>query len=401
MPQAFAGIRIIDFTQVLAGPFATEQLALLGAEVIKIEQPGHGDQTRGLMNDPEDSARGMSSAFMSCNLGKRSLTLDLKAPEAQAIVERLVKTADAVVENFRAGVMDRLGFGYEALKAIKPDLVYCSVSGYGQRGPKAGVPAYDGAIQADSGMMSITGFPETGPTRTFFFHDAAATEIYTAFALSAALYRRLATGEGQFVDVAMMDTAIVMQTLQIGGYIATGGAPELIGNRSPTGQPTANSFATSDGHINILALRDNQVRALFETIGCPEASEDERFASAPARVRNYDATYALIGDVVRTRTSRQWLEAFAEASVPAAEIRRFEAVLRDEQFDHRATFIEFPKPGDPGKRIKVVRAGFETDRDGPATDRWPPLLGEHSREILRDIGYEDAEIDALAERSVI
>jgi crotonobetainyl-CoA:carnitine CoA-transferase CaiB-like acyl-CoA transferase len=177
MSQAFSGIRIIDFTQVLAGPFATQQLALLGADVIKIEERTNGDQTRGLLNDTTDSNPKMAPSFMSCNLGKRSLTLDLKSPHAKDIVYRLVENADVVVENFRAGVMDRLGFGYEALKGLKQDLIYCSVSGYGQTGPKAGTPAYDGAIQAASGMMAITGHPETGPTRTGYMPVDMGTAI--------------------------------------------------------------------------------------------------------------------------------------------------------------------------------------------------------------------------------
>ena len=212
MAQAFNGIRIIDFTQVLAGPFATQQLALLGADVIKIEERETGDQTRGLMND---STPGMSPSFLSCNLGKRSLTLNLKSAHAHDILARLVASADVVVENFRAGVMENLGLGYEALRAIRKDLIYCSISGYGQTGPKAGVPAYDGAIQADSGMMGITGFPDTGPTRTGYMPVDMATALNAAFAISTALYRRLATGEGQRLDVAMMDTAIVLQTSQI------------------------------------------------------------------------------------------------------------------------------------------------------------------------------------------
>jgi formyl-CoA transferase len=212
MTQAFSGIRIIDFTQVLAGPFATQQLALLGADVIKIEERLRGDQTRGLLTD--DHSADASPTFLSCNIGKRSITLDLKSPEAATIVQRLVETADVVVENFRAGVMGKLGFDYGRLKAIREDIIYCSISGYGQSGPKAGIPAYDGAIQADSGMMAITGFPDTGPTRTGYMPVDMATALNTAFAISAALYRRLATGVGQRLDVAMMDTAIVLQTPQ-------------------------------------------------------------------------------------------------------------------------------------------------------------------------------------------
>jgi crotonobetainyl-CoA:carnitine CoA-transferase CaiB-like acyl-CoA transferase len=401
MAQAFAGIRIIDFTQVLAGPFATQQLALLGAEVIKIEQPGAGDQTRGLMNDPDDPAHGMSPSFLSCNLGKKSLTLDLKAAAAKEIVERLVKDADVVVENFRAGVMDRLGFGYEALREVREDLIYCSVSGYGQRGPKSAVPAYDGAIQADSGMMAITGYPESGPTRTGYMPVDMATAMTTAFAISASLYRRLATGEGQHIDVAMMDTAIVMQTAQVSNFLATGKQPPLLGNRSPTGHPTANSFATADGHINVLALRDHQVSKLFEVIGSADLIDDPRFASGPQRIANYDAMVAILQDTLASQTSAHWIEAFARAGVPAAAIRNYTEVIADDQFSHRNTFIEFPKPGQPGATARLVRAGYQTSSDTPDTPLPPPELGQHSREILGSIGYTDSEIDALQIDGVI
>ena len=262
MTRAFDGIRVIDFTQVLAGPFATQQLAQLGADVIKIEQPVTGDQTRGLMPGTDDA--GMSPSFLTCNLGKRSLTLNLKAGQARAIVHALVRSADVVAENFTPGVMQRLGFDYATLAAIKPDLIYCSISGYGQSGPKASYAAYDGAIQAASGMMAITGHPETGPTRTGYMPVDMATALNAAFAISAALYRRNVTGAGQFIDVAMMDTAMVVQAPQVTGFLVNGVQPELFGNRSPTRQPTANVFATADGHVQVVALKEPQVRKLFD-----------------------------------------------------------------------------------------------------------------------------------------
>ncbi len=401
MTQALSGVRVLDFTQVLAGPFATQQLALLGADVIKIEQPGHGDQTRGLMNDPDDPAEGMSPSFLNCNMGKRSLTLDLKSRAARDIVHQIVRDSDVVVENFRAGVMERLGFGYEALAAEKPDLVYCSISGYGQSGPKAHVPAYDGAIQADSGMMSITGYPETGPTRTGYMPVDMATALNSAFAITAALYRRLATGQGQHIDVAMMDTALVLQTIQLSNFLATGKPPPLLGNRSPTGQPTANSFATADGYMNVLALRDNQVSGLFRVIGREDALADERFATAPARMAHYDETFNLVQEALRQRNRADWLADLAAAGVPAAAIRGFEEVVNDEQFEHRNVFIEFPKPGAPDRAARFIRAGYQTNADSPSTKRPPPHLGEHTDEILGELGYPQGDIDKLREQGII
>ncbi len=401
MAQAFSGIRIIDFTQVLAGPFATQQLALLGADVIKIEERTNGDQTRGLLNDTPGSNPSMSPSFMSCNLGKRSLTLDLKSAQATEIVHRLVKEADVVVENFRAGVMDRLGFGYAELKALKQDLIYCSISGYGQGGPKAGTPAYDGAIQAASGMMSITGHPETGPTRTGYMPVDMGTALNTAFAISAALYRRLATGQGQHLDVAMMDTAMVLQTPQVSNYLIKGVTPELFGNKSPTGQPTANSFETRDGYLNLVALKEPQAAALFRAIGREDVLDDERLKTAPERMKHYDEVRDIIAAELAGKTNAEWLEIFAAENVPAAPIRSYSEVVTDPQFEHRQAFIRLPAPTEEGASVDLVRAGYQTDADGPDTQRPPPQHGQHTAEILREIGYDDEAIARLRAELVI
>ena len=220
--QAFTGLRILDFTQVLAGPFATQQLAQLGADVIKIELPQTGDITRGLMAVDSD---GMAPSFLTCNLGKRSLALDLKHQRARDVIFRLAETSDAVVENFKPGTIDRLGFGYEAIRAVKPDIVYASISGYGQTGPKAELPAFDGAIQAASGMMSVSGHPDTGPVRTGYFSVDMSTAMNAAFAIGAALFRRHLTGEGQRIDVSMMDSAFIMQAAQVSTFLSNGSYP--------------------------------------------------------------------------------------------------------------------------------------------------------------------------------
>ncbi len=400
MTQAFSGLRVLDFTQVLAGPFATQQLAVLGADVIKIEQPGTGDQTRGLMNARAAAGPGMSPSFLTCNLNKRSLALDLKAPEAGEIVRRLVAASDAVVENFRPGVMTRLGLDYPALSAVRPDLVYCSISGYGQRGPRAGTGAYDGAIQADSGMMAITGHPETGPTRTGYMPVDMATALNTAFALAAALYRRLATGQGQYLDVAMMDTAMVLQASQISNHLVNGEIPQLIGNRSPTGQPTANVFRTRDGHIQVIALRDAQIRGLFEALECGALLAEPRCATLEARLAHYDEIFELIESRLRTRPTAQWLTRLADCGVPAAPIRSLPEAVRDPQLDTRSVFVEVASPNGANP-VRLVQSGFAADPDGPSTRRPAPRLGEHSDAILREAGYEDAVIRGLAERGVV
>jgi len=316
MSQAFEGIRIIDFTQVLAGPFGVMQLALLGADVIKVEQPGTGDQTRGLMNAGKNP--GMSPSFMGMNLNKKSITLNLKSEDAVEIVKKLVATADVVVENFKAGNMERMGLGFDDLIKIKPDLIYCSVTGYGQTGPKAGEAAYDGAIQASSGMMSQTGYPETGPTRTGFMPVDMATALNTAFAISASLLRKAKTGEGQRIDLAMMDTAIVVQAAQYSNYLNQGNLLGLLGNASPTGQPTANVFPTRDGFIQVTALRQPQVEKLFTLIGQKDAFEKPEFSTPRARVKNTPRVFELLSDALKKNTTAHWMQRLAPAGIPVA-----------------------------------------------------------------------------------
>lgn len=393
--QAFTGLRILDFTQVLAGPFATQQLAQLGAEVIKIEQPGSGDITRGLMATDSD---GMAPSFLTCNLGKRSLTLDLKHPAAREIIERLVAISDAVVENFKPGTLERLGFGYEAVRTIKPDIVYASISGYGQSGPKSALPAFDGAIQAASGMMSISGHPETGPVRAGYFAVDMSTALNAAFAISAALFRRHVTGEGQHIDVSMMDSAFMMQAAQITAWGVNGTLPDLTGNRSPTKQPTANVFATQDGHVQVIALRDTQIKALLGALGHADFYEGRE--DPTDRVRDTEAFNALLNPIFASNTTEHWLDVLADAGVPAAAIRNLDEAASDPQNAYRLSLTDSPAPSGDGT-VRVVSAGHVAEPAPPVVQRPPPRLGEHSREVLAELGYDAAEIDAFAADGVI
>ena len=401
MSQPFAGLRVIDFTQVLAGPFATQQLALLGADVIKIEQPGVGDQTRELMNNGWLQGSGASPAFLSLNVGKRSLTLDLKAPAARDIVLALVREADVVVENLRPGAMQRLGFDYPALAAVRPDLIYCSISGYGQTGPRAGTPAYDGAIQADSGMMSINGHADTGPTRTGYMPVDMATALNSAFAIAAALFRRQATGQGQYIDVAMMDTALVLQTAQVSNWLVHGDALGLVGNLSATGQPTASVFPTADGHVQIIALRDNQVRALLGALGVPELADTPDFATAAARIEAGGRVRIRVADLTRRETTAHWLQALAAAGVPVAPIRSLAEATADPQLQHRGVLQPLPWHSGAERQVPLIHAAFMTDADGPRAPRPPPRLGEHTDEILGALGYDAAAIAAFRASGIV
>ena len=393
--QALTGIRILDFTQVLAGPFATQQLAQLGAEVIKVEQPGTGDMTRGMMSASSD---GMAPSFLTCNLGKRSLTLDLKHPSAREIIQKLIDRSDVLVENFKPGTIERLGFGYEAVKAIKPDIIYASVSGYGQSGPKSELPAFDGAIQAASGMMSISGHAETGPTRTGYFSVDMSTAINAAFAITAALLRRQRTGEGQRVDVAMMDTAMMMQAPQMTAYLTNGTVPELLGNRSPTKQPTSNVFSTADGYVQVAAMKESQVQDLLSALGHPEFYNGNEDPSI--RVKNTDAFNALLFPIFKSKPTEHWLKVLAEAGVPSSPIRDYADNAADEQFEHRLTFTE-TQPTGKDTPLKVVSASHTSQPAPPVVQSPPPQLGEHTDQILTELGYTPTEIESLKNAGAI
>ena len=394
--QAFTGLRIIDFTQVLAGPFATQQLAQLGADVIKIEQPDAGDITRGLMSSGSD---GMAPSFLTCNLGKRAITLDLKHPKAKEIVHRLVASADAVVENFKPGTIDKLGFGYEALKAIKPDLVYASISGYGQSGPKSELPAFDGAIQASSGMMSISGHPESGPTRTGYFSVDMSTALNAAFAISAALFRRHLTGEGQRIDVSMLDTAVVMQAAQMSNYLVTNTLPELMGNRSPTKSPTANVFASADGFVQIVALREAHVKALFTLLGV--ADMYDTYPEPAMRITHTDEINAVIKPALAAQSSAHWISELGKLGIPCAPIQTLDEVAAEPQFDHRLIFTEIPNPQTPDASVKVVSAGHVSEPAPPKVQRPSPSLGQDNDNVLGKLGYSKHDIAELRAQRVI
>jgi len=297
--------------------------------------------------------------------------------------------------------MKRLGFDYPSLAAVKPNLVYCSISGYGQSGPKSGYAAYDGAIQAASGMMAITGHPETGPVRTGYMPVDMATALNTAFAIAGALYRRAVTGEGQYLDVAMMDTAMVVQAPQISSFLIHGVQPELFGNRSPTKQPTANVFATADGHIQVVALKEPQVQKLFGVLGCGDAYADSRFSTADARVKHTTAVNELLTSRFRREPTRVWLARLIDAGVPVAEIRDLAAVTADPQFDGRNAFVELESPVKRGTRIRVVGTGYVATPDGPGSRRPPPKLGEHTDAILQEIGYSTEQLAVLRSAAVI
>ena len=395
MARAFENVRIIDFAQVLAGPWAATQLALLGADVIKIEQPGNGDMMRRLTTEGEWAERDLAPAFLGANPNKRAITLDLKHPRAGEVLARLVADADVVLENFRPGVMKRLGFDYEWARGLREDIIYCSVSGYGQEGPMAHLPAYDGAIQAASGIMSVTGDPASGPVRVGFMVVDITTAMTAGFAIASALYRRQVTGEGQRLDVAMTDAALQIMNPIVSRYLVDGAVPTLIGNRSQTGQGTADTWATRDGHLSIAMITDRMTPALCRALGRDDWAREARYASTEARVAHSAEIRAEIGEVLAGESTAHWLARFGAEGVPAAPVADLPAALAEDQLAHRGVIMDVPTPEAAAGTLPLPGLGFIADADGPRADRRAPLLGEHTDEVLGEIGYDADDIAAL------
>ena len=402
MSQAFEGVRVVDFTQVVAGPVATYQLGLLGAEVIKVESPAGGDIARRLLDPTGFGGGELAPSFIGVNHNKRSLAVDLKRPEGRTAVERIVRRADVLVENFRPGVIERLGFGYETVRGWRPSIVYCSISGYGQEGPRRGMAAFDGAIQAASGMMTANGHPETGPTRTLSPIVDVTTGMMAAFAIAAALHRRQATGAGQHLDVAMLDSAVSLLNPLYNNHLATGEEPELVGNLSPAKLPTGNVFPTADGHVQITALTEAQIDRLLDALGCVQLRDDPRFATEAGLLAHREEMHAELCERLRRETTRGWLERLEAAGVPAAPVASFPEVLAHPQLATRRVTVTLPAPEGFGPaEVTSVATGYLAGADGPQARTFAPRLGEHTRAILAEHGYSTAEIDALAAIGVV
>jgi len=395
--RPFAGVRILDFTRYLAGPYGTYQLALLGADVVKIESR-EGDETRGQLAEQTWAARKMAPSFLAVNGNKRSITLDLRRPEAVAIVKRLVVGADVVWENFRGGVMDRLGLGYDALSAINPRLIYCAVSGFGRTGPERTTAAFDGKLQAMSGIMSITGDPASGPTRAGFALCDTIGGMTAALAVASALYQRTHTGRGQLVDVAMLDAALAFIPGPVSEYTVAGVEQRQIGNGSVSRKPTANRFRTRDGYLVLAVLTEKQFVSLMHALGRPEALDDPRFKDWPARTANEPALRAVIESALAADDAKGWEARLTAADVPCGSIWTIDEIVRHPQLEHRDVLQTIDSRYGP---MQLVGAGFRLAHGSPGLDREPPTLGEHSDEILKEAGYSVEEIARLRADAVI
>jgi crotonobetainyl-CoA:carnitine CoA-transferase CaiB-like acyl-CoA transferase len=379
-----AGIRVLDLTNVLAGPYCAYQLALLGADVIKVEAPSGGDLARQLGASAKLNEAGMGASFLAQNAGKRSVVLDLKDAGDRERFLDLVATADALVENFRPGVMARLGLGYEALKEVRPSLVYCAISGFGQTGPMRDNPAYDQIIQGLSGIMSITGTPETAPLRVGYPVADTLGGLVGAFSIAAALVRQKTSGQGAFLDVSMLECTLSALGWPVSNYLTAGVDPRPMGNDNMTAAPSG-TFRTADGLLNIAANKQEQFVALCQLIGAPELALDHRFSEREARKRNRSALTVLIEAALAAEPAAVWEERMNRAGIPAGRVLTIPQVLTEPQVVGRKLTTRFEAvPGVEGA-LTVVRGGVLVDGEAPSPTVPPPALGQHMDEVFSNL----------------
>ena len=400
MAGLLAGLRILDLTNVLAGPFCCYQLAQLGAEVIKVEAPGAGDLARQLGADPELNRRGMGASFLAQNAGKRSITLNLKHDKAREAFVRLVKTSDVVVENFRPGVMERLGLGYDKLKAIKPDLIYCAISGFGQDGPLRLNPAYDQIIQGLAGVMSVTGDAKSAPLRVGYPVADTMGGITAAYAISAALFRRERSGEGEFIDVSMLESTLVAMGWVVSNWLIAGVRPEPLGNENMTASPSG-TFRTGAGLLNIAANQQQQFETLCRLIGRPELASDPRFAVREDRKRHRFELNKEIERALAARSAAEWSRLMNDQGVPAGEVLDVPSVLEHPQVAARGLLRTFSDVPNVDGDVSVVRSGFRLASGDPQPASPPPALGADTASLLAELGYSKREVEELSRGKAI
>jgi formyl-CoA transferase len=392
------GIRVLDLTNVLSGPFATLHLAWLGAEVIKVENPTDGDLARKLGCVPEFNQKLMGTSFLAQNANKKSLTLNLKEEKAKDIFRQLVKTADVVVENFRPGVMDRLGVGYKSLSEINPKIVYCAISGFGQTGPDAKKPAYDQIIQGLSGVMAINGDKTLNPLRAGFPLCDTVGGLNAAFAIMSALYHRERAGEGQFIDIALLDSVMPFMGWVVANLMIGGQEPQLMGNDNFTAAPSG-VFRTKDGYINIAANKQEQWEAVADVLGVPELKEDERFKARDTRKKNRYELTPLLEEQLLKQDTDSWVQALNNHDVPSGAILPLGMALNQAQVEHRNTFNEVDVDGIGRLNLFNMTAKFE--KTPGFVESPPPHLSEHTNEILKEIGYSDEDIHEFKSQGII
>ena len=407
MSGALSHLRILDLSRVLAGPWCTQNLADLGAEVIKVEKPGSGDDTRAwgppYLQDAAGRDTGESAYYLSCNRGKKSIALDITHPDGQRIVRELARQSDVLVENYKVGGLAKYGLDWDSLREINPRLVYCSITGFGQDGPYAGRAGYDFIVQGMGGLMSVTGerddAPGGGPQKVGVAVADLFTGMYATVAVLAALTFRDRTGQGQHIDLALLDAQVAMLANQNMNFLATGQSPERRGNAHPNIVPYQ-TFATADGHVILAVGNDAQFRRFCELAGSAGLADDARFATNRDRVAHRDTLIPLLEPLLKQRTTHAWIEALEAAGVPCGPINRLGEVFADAQVQHRGMRIDLPHPA--AGSVPLVANPIRLSASPLAYAAPPPLLGQHTNEILHDLlGLPEDETDRLRKAGVI
>ncbi len=396
--KILSGIKVLDLTNVLSGPFTTLHLALLGAEVIKVENPKDGDLARKLGIVPELNKKLMGTSFLAQNCNKKSITLNTKSPEGKELFRKLVKDADVVVENFRPGVMDRLGIGYKTLAELNPRLIYCAISGFGQTGPDALKPAYDQIIQGLSGEMAVNGDERLSPLRTGFPVCDTVGGLNAAFAVMAALFHRERTGQGQAIDIALLDSIMPLMGWVAANLLIGGEQPVLMGNDNFTAAPSG-TFRTQDGHINIAANKQEQWEAVCDVLEVPELKADPRFQERDTRKKNRKMLTPLLEARLTQKPTGFWVGALNAKDVPSGDILSLEEALRQPQVQHRQVLQKVAVAGVGDVEVFGLTALFE--KTPGAVDAPPPALGEHNAEIYGRLGLAEPDLTGLKTKGVI
>lgn len=399
MVRPLANTRVLDLTNVLAGPFCCHQLAHLGADVIKVEVPRTGDLARQLGADPELNRKLMGVSFLAQNAGKRSVTIDLKRLEGKAAFRTLVRKADVVVENFRPGVMRRLGLDFEVLRQENPRLVYCAISGFGQDGPLSQLPAYDQIIQGMSGVMSITGGPDTAPYRVGYPVADTVGGLTAALAVAAALADPVRE-HGCFIDVSMLEATMATMGWAVSNLLNAGTPPSPLGNDNVTASPSG-TFRTAAGLLNIAANKQEQFEALCRVIGCGNAVSDPRFSERQARLGHRAELTALIENCLAARTAAEWWPLLTQAGIPAGPVASVADALAQPQIRDRGMLARFTDVPGVGRPVAVVRTGFKLDGRPPSVATPPPQLGQDTETLLAEAGYSEADIERLRQARAI
>lgn len=404
MTGPLAGLRVFDLTRILAGPTCTQLLGDLGADIIKIERPGEGDDTRRwgppYVRNADGSESDASAYYLASNRNKRSLTIDIAKPEGQELAKRLIADCDILVENFKAGGLKKYGLDYDSVKAVRPDIVYCSITGFGQSGPYASRAGYDYLAQGMGGMMSLTGDPEGEPMKVGVGISDIMCGMYATSAILAAIHHRTKTGEGQYIDLALLDTQVAWLVNEGLNYLVSGKVPKRLGNEHANIVPYK-VMPCKDGYFILAVGNDRQFQRFCTFAGAPELAEDPRFATNSLRIANREALYEILPEYTRKYTIDEWVEGLSELGVPCGPVNTLDRVFEDPQVQHREMQISMPYPGSEKGEVDLIGNPVKMSRTPVEYRVPPPHVGEHTEEVLKEFGLSEEEIARLRGDEII